>query len=69
MRVCVFSLELSSLPFKFCDKFPENSQRNPCETSSLLHALHAVYSNWPCSKRAGDWVRTYFFLVRIFNIA
>ena len=24
--------------------------------------------NWPCSKRAGDWVRTYFFLVRTFNI-
>ena len=24
--------------------------------------------NWPCSKLAGDWVRTYFFLVRTFNI-
>ena len=23
------------------------------------------FVNWPCSKRAGDWVRTYFFLVKI----
>ena len=24
--------------------------------------------DWPCSKRAGDWERTYLFLVQIFNI-
>ena len=28
----------------------------------------ASAGNWPCSKRAGDWVRKYFFLVQRFNI-
>ena len=31
--------------------------------------LNRLQWNWPCSKRAGDWVRTHFFLVRAFNIA
>ena len=34
----------------------------------LLNHLTVKSLNWPCSKQAGDWVRTYFFLVRIFSI-
>ena len=37
-------------------------------TVSTESPSFSIENNWPCSKRAGDWVRTYFFLVRTFNI-
>ena len=43
---------------------------NP-NSSSLFRCKNPLVKNpphWPCSKRAGDWVRTYFFLVWTFNI-
>ena len=40
--------------------FPPNADNS--FSCGVSHQLFIASFIWPCSKRAGDWVRTYFFL-------
>ena len=58
------------IPLKFYEKallaWQSINLFTPSSEEEILDEI--LWNNWPCSKRAGDWVRTYFFFVRTFNI-
>ena len=61
------------LKIPFATKYLDSTQKAPLSVYkdvSLILWTHLNFNsqNWPCSKRAGDWVRKYFFCVRAFNI-